>query len=61
MVSESSEFGAYWTTGNETNAPMMRETLQLSPEEIHCGYFFIGGIDAKRTAAQRPPSPIKWI
>ena len=61
MVSESTEFGAYWTTGNETNAPMMRETLQLSPEEIHCGYFFIGGIDAKRTAAQRPPSPIKWI
>jgi hypothetical protein len=40
---------------------MMRETLQLSPEEIHCGYFFIGGIDAKRTAAQRPPSPVIWI
>lgn len=61
MVSESTEFGAYWTTGNETNAPMMRETLQLSPEEIHSGYFFIGGINTKRTAAQRPPSEVKWI
>ena len=61
MVSESAEFGAYWTTGNETNAPMMRETLQLSSEEIHCGYFFIGGIDIKRTAAQRPTSPVIWI
>jgi len=61
MVSESTEFGAYWTTGNESNAPMMRETLQLSPEEIHCGYFFIGGIDTKRTVAQRPQSEVVWI
>lgn len=61
MVAESTEFGAYWTTGNETDAPMMRETLQLTPEEIHGGYFFIGGIDTKRTAAQRPPSEVLWI
>jgi hypothetical protein len=40
---------------------MMREALKISPEEIHCGYFFIGGIISKRTQAQRPEPEVVWI
>ena len=58
---ESETFGGYWTTGNEIDAPMMRNALKISPEEIHCGYFFIGGINTKRTLAQRPEPEVNWM
>ena len=58
---ESDSFGGYWTTGNEIDSPMMRNALKISPEEIHCGYFFIGGINTKRTQAQRPDIEVIWI
>jgi len=61
VLSESNNFGGYWTTGNEIDAPKMRDDLKLTSEEIHCGYFFIGGIDHKRTLAQRPDTDVQWI
>lgn len=60
MLGEQDSFGGYWTSGNETNAPKMREFLKLQPHEIHCGYFLIGGIDVKRTLAQRPDVDVIW-
>ena len=60
-ISHEENFGAYWTTGNEIDSPQMRKHLQLSAEEIHCGYFFIGGIDQKRTQAVRPNPQVEWI
>ena len=58
---ESETFGGYWTTGNEIDAPMMRNALKISSKEIHCGYFFIGGINTKRTLAQRPEPEVNWM
>ncbi len=60
-ISQEENFGAYWTTGNEIDSPQMRENLKLSPDEIHCGYFFIGGIDLKRTQAVRPEPKVEWL
>jgi nitroreductase len=61
MIQEEPHFGAYWTTGNETNSEKMRSLLRVSPEEIHCGYFFIGGIDVKRTKSTRPNPDMRWL
>ncbi len=61
MLSEQPNFGGYWTTGNEMNQPIIREFLSLHPEEIHCGYFFIGGINEKRSIANRPQTDVLWF
>lgn len=61
VLSESPNFGGYWTTGNEIDAPKMREALNLASEEVHCGYLFIGGLNQKRTLAQRPDTDVRWI
>ncbi len=61
MLSEQLHFGGYWTTGNEMDQPVMREFLSLNPEEIHCGYFFIGGINEKRSVANRPQTDVIWF
>ena len=60
QLSSHEKFGGYWTTGNEINSVIMREFLQLEDSEVHCGYFFIGGIDNKRTKATRPAVDVKW-
>ena len=60
QLSTHTEFGGYWTTGNEINSAIMREFLQLEESEVHCGYFFIGGIDQKRTKAARPAVDVNW-
>jgi nitroreductase len=60
MIGEQSEYGAYWTTGNEMDAPLIREVLDLQDQEIHCGYFFVGGINEQRQQANRPPTEVTW-
>jgi hypothetical protein len=60
QLSSHAEFGGYWTTGNEINSVIMREFLQLVESEVHCGYFFVGGIDHKRTKASRPAVDVNW-
>ena len=60
QLSSHQKFGGYWTTGNEINSVIMREFLQLEDSEVHCGYFFIGGIDNKRTKAARPAVDVNW-
>lgn len=60
QLSSHKKYGGYWTTGNEINSVIMREFLQLEDSEVHCGYFFIGGIDNKRTKAARPAVDVNW-
>lgn len=61
VLSDSPKFGGYWTTGNEMDTPIMRDALKLASEEVHCGYFFIGGLNQKRTLSQRPDTDVEWI
>lgn len=60
-IGESSEFGGYWTTGNGINSPEIRSYLNLEPNEIHYGYFFVGGLNNKRTLANRPEPNVNWL
>jgi nitroreductase len=60
-ISESSNFGGYWTTGNGMNSPEVRTYLNLKPDEFHYGYFLVGGINNKRTIANRPSPNITWL
>jgi nitroreductase len=61
ILNEEPQFGGYWTTGNESNQTQIRTFLKLSEDEIHCGYFFIGGISTKRTTSKRPNPIQEWL
>ncbi len=60
-LGEQNNFGGYWTTGNGMNSPNLRTFLKLEPNEVHYGYFFVGGIDNKRTIAYRPAPNVNWL
>ncbi len=55
-----SDFGGYWTTGNGTNTIEMKKYLELSENDEHLGFFFIGGIDQKRTLTKRDAQTVVW-
>jgi nitroreductase len=54
------DFGGYWTSGNGTNTQEMKEYLELSENDEHLGFFFIGGIDQKRTHSKRNTQTVVW-
>jgi len=54
------DFGGYWTTGNATNTKEMKVHLGLEEIHEHLGFFFIGGIDKKRTLAHRNAVGVEW-
>lgn len=53
-------FGGYWSTGLQTNSDELRSHLNLTTEDIHLGYFVVGGIDEPRTKSHRPRANITW-
>lgn len=55
-----SDFGAYWTSGNGTNTPEMKEYLELSENDEHLGFFLVGGINQKRTLSKRDTQTVVW-
>ena len=54
------DFGGYWTSGNGTNTQEMKEYLELSENDEHLGFFFVGGIDQKRTHSKRITQTVVW-
>ncbi len=54
------DFGGYWTSGNATNTPEMKTYLQLEETDLHLGFFFIGGIDTKRSHSTRKEVSAIW-
>jgi nitroreductase len=54
------DFGGYWTSGNATNTEEMKKFLEIEPQDIHLGFFFIGGIDHKRTNSTRKEVSVIW-
>ena len=60
QLSTQNAFGGYWTTGNESNSDILRRHMGLLDSEVHCGCFFIGGINTQRTEANRPPADVAW-
>lgn len=43
----------YWTSGNGTGSEEMKAFTQLSPSDLHLGFFFFGHVVQKRFAAKR--------
>ncbi len=54
------DFGGYWTTGNATNTLQMKEFLEINEQDLHLGFFFVGGINQKRTDSTRKTVSVKW-
>jgi len=59
-LNTQNDFGGYWTTGNATNTQEMKNYLGLEETHEHLGFFFIGGINQKRTLAQRNTASVEW-
>lgn len=59
-LNTQNDFGGYWTTGNATNSNEMKEFLGLEKAHEHLGFFFIGGLDQKRTLANRNAVSVEW-
>jgi len=59
-LNTQNDFGGYWTTGNATNVQEMKEYLGLEETHEHLGFFFIGGLDQKRTLAHRSAVSVEW-
>lgn len=55
-----SDFGGYWTSGNGTNTKEMKKYLGLSDNDEHLGFFFVGGINEKRTLSKREAQTVVW-
>lgn len=59
-LNTQNDFGGYWTTGNATNSQEMKEYLGLEETHEHLGFFFVGGLDQKRTLAHRNAVSVEW-
>lgn len=59
-LNTQNDFGGYWTTGNATNSQEMKEYLGLEEKHEHLGFFFVGGLDQKRTLAHRNQVSVDW-
>jgi hypothetical protein len=59
-LNTQNDFGGYWTTGNATNSQEMKDYLGLEETHEHLGFFFIGGLDQKRTFAHRNAVSVEW-
>jgi nitroreductase len=55
--------GGYWGSGNGTYTDEFAQFLKLSSTESCMGYFLIGDVENKRTAASRPPveNNVIWV
>lgn len=47
----SMNIGGYWSTGASTNSPEMRSLLNLSSEDVHLGWYYLGRYKAETSAA----------
>jgi nitroreductase len=47
LVASELGLGGYWSTGGATNADEIRTLLQLEPEDIHMGWFYLGKFEGQ--------------
>jgi nitroreductase len=59
LAMDAFDICGYWSTGNGTNSPKMRELLTLSESQVHLGWLYLGKPDPTLPQGRRIRRPME--